>query len=69
MKGLGKAYTDTGDEDSSHKGPATFLLWLRGALLITAPLLAMISSADVDSLFLAQIALWALGTILQGWAY
>lgn len=69
MKGLGETYTDSGDGDSSHKGPGTFLLWVGGALLITAPLLAMISSADVDSVFLAQIALWVLGAILQGWGY
>lgn len=49
MKGLGETRADRGDEDSSHKGPGTFLLW--GALLITAPLLAVISSADADSCF------------------
>lgn len=49
MKGLGETYTDTGDGDSLHKGPGTFLLWVGGALLITAPPLAMIRSADVDS--------------------
>lgn len=27
MKGLGETRADTGDEDSSHKGPGTFLLW------------------------------------------
>lgn len=32
MKGLGETYTDTGDGDSSHKGPGTFLLWVGGGV-------------------------------------